>query len=334
MFRLEYSWFFIFLPFPLIIHWLFSAQKKQSMSALQIPYFERLQGVLGQSTSLTTRPRWRWWLALLTWFLLVLSVANPVWLGDPIPMDRSGRALMLAVDLSGSMDTADMSWQGYSARRIDVVKKIAGDFLDQRKGDRLGLILFGSNAYLQAPLSFDRATVKTLLEESSIGLAGTQTAIGDAMALAVKYLTPTKDREKVLVLLTDGVNNAGHVQIKDVLNIAQSKHIRIYTIGLGANQIVQQGLFGSVQVAMPNDLDEKTLRAIADQTGGEFFRATSTQDLQNIYSKLNSLEPIVANQHFIQPKEPLYPWLLTIALMLGMLIIWPRGVSQRHLSSS
>jgi Ca-activated chloride channel family protein len=228
---------------------------------------------------------------------------------------------MLAVDLSGSMRTPDMIIDGKSYTRIAVVKDVGSKFINQRSGDRVGLILFGSKPYLQTPLTFDRQTVKEMLNDATIGLAGEQTAIGDAIALAVKQLISYPSTSKALILLTDGGNNTGVFDPIDAAKLAQKEHIKIYTIGLGAKQLTIQTMFGPQVINPSSDLDIDSLRQIAQITGGQFFRAEDGNELQNIYTKINSLEPVKSDSATVRPKTLLYPWTLSLALLLSFILI-------------
>jgi Ca-activated chloride channel family protein len=226
---------------------------------------------------------------------------------------------MLAVDISGSMEADDMLLGNRRADRLSAVKVVAGEFINRREGDRLGLILFGRNAYLQAPLTFDRTTVRTLLMEAAIGLAGKETAMGDAVGLAVKRLREQAQENRVLILLTDGANTAGAVDPLKAADLAAQEGIRIYTIGVGADERLVQGLFGPRRVR-GSDLDEATLKAMSSKTGGRYFRARDTQALQAIYQLLDRLEPAAEEEKIFRPVDELYTWPLGAALLVTMLI--------------
>jgi len=225
---------------------------------------------------------------------------------------------MLAVDLSGSMKRRDMQVEKDWVTRLDVVKRVAGEFIERRDGDRIGLILFGTRAYLQAPLTFDRPTVRTLLQESVIGLAGEQTAIGDAIGLGVKRLRERPAENRVLILLTDGANTAGEVHPMDAARFAAKLGLKIYTIGVGADVAMMRRLYGSVRVNPSADLDEPTLAAIARATGGRYFRARQTNELVEIYRTLDELEPVISDDEQFRPTIELFYWPLGLALLLAV----------------
>ncbi len=318
----QWLWAFALLPLPLLAALLLPRAKEQTPAALRIPFFGALKSGLTlreQSTS----PLWKW-LAVLAWITLIVAAARPQLIGESIEMPVTGRSLMMAVDISGSMQTEDMDIGGRAISRLTAVKAVAGDFIDHRKGDRIGLILFGSQAYLQAPLTFDRKTVKQLLNEAAIGLAGQQTAIGDAIGLAIKRLQQQPEKNRVLILLTDGANTAGNVDPMKAADLAAAEGIRIYTIGVGAKTQLVRTPFGVQQIA-GSDLDEPLMKAIAKKTGGEYFRATDLQSLQRIYALLDEIEPLSEDKLSYRPVDELYQWPLGAALLLTVLIAIGRG---------
>jgi Ca-activated chloride channel family protein len=217
------------------------------------------------------------------------------------------------------METPDMQIGRQVTDRLTAVKAVAGEFIERRVGDRLGLILFGEQAYLQVPLTFDRETVRTLLNEAAIGLAGKSTAIGDAIGLAVKRLRKQQQQNHVLVLLTDGANTAGSVDPLKAADLAAAEGLRIYTIGVGAESRVVRGLLGSRQVSN-NELDEATLTAIAEKTGGRYFRARDIAGLEAIYQMLDELEPASQEGEIFRPVRELYAWPLAGALLTSILL--------------
>ena len=318
----QWLWAFALLPLPLLAALLLPRAKEQTPAALRIPFFGALKSGLTlreQSTS----PVWKW-LAVLAWITLIVAAARPQLIGESIEMPVTGRSLMMAVDISGSMQTEDMDIGGRAISRLTAVKAVAGDFIDHRKGDRIGLILFGSQAYLQAPLTFDRKTVKQLLNEAAIGLAGQQTAIGDAIGLAIKRLQQQPEKNRVLILLTDGANTAGNVDPMKAADLAAAEGIRIYTIGVGAKTQLVRTPFGVQQIA-GSDLDEPLMKAIAKKTGGEYFRATDLKSLQRIYALLDEIEPLSEDKLSYRPVDELYQWPLGAALLLTVLIAIGRG---------
>jgi len=278
------------------------------------------------------------WLALaamLVWLLLVVAAARPQWIGEIESLPVTGRDLLLAVDISGSMDTQDMILNKTAVNRLKVVKKVAGEFIQRRHGDRVGLILFGSRAYLQTPLTFDTQTTATLLDESEIGLAGRETAIGDAIGLAVKRLRDDAASERVLILLTDGANTSGEVQPLQAAEFAARDDLTVYTVGVGADEMMVQDFFGSRVVNPSADLDEDTLRTIAERTGGRYFRARDAKGLEKIYEILDELEPVESDVEIIRPVDELFYWPMGLAYVIALLaaLLSIRPMSLRPLPS-
>ncbi len=307
------------LPLPLVVRWLIPPVKTNGSAAMKIPFY---QAVANESATVSGSARgWTMCLSILIWCLLILAATRPQWTGDPIDIPVAGRDLMLAVDVSGSMRENDMVVDNRRVNRLVAVKKVASDFVRRRKGDRVGLILFGSRAYLQTPLTLDRETVITLLKESEIGIAGKRTAIGDAIGLAVKRLR-VRAREKsnrVLILLTDGANTAGELPPDRAAGIAQEEGITIYTIGVGSERQAT-GLMGSLSFNSSMGIDEKTLQQIAQLTGGQYFRAHNTTGLEAIYKKLDELEPIEDDDKQFRPVSELFIWPLGLALLMSFIL--------------
>ncbi len=315
MFEFAWWWVLFVLPLPLLML-LLPARAQAQHVALKVP------GVRPdhQSSSLKVgRSRWRSILAVLIWILLVVACARPQWLGEPVSIPDEGREMMLAVDLSGSMKIDDMSLNGRQVNRLTMTKSVLHDFIKRRVGDRLGLILFADTAYVQAPLTFDRETVATLLDEAVIGLVGEQTAIGDAIGLAVKRFDEKDESNKVLILLTDGQNTAGNITPKQAKELAVNKGVTVYTIGVGADRMLVQSFFGSRQVNPSQELDEGMLTDIANATGGQYFRARDVEDLESIYQTLDRLEPIEGESRKMRPLTALFYYPLAAALLLSVL---------------
>ncbi|HHI94945.1 MAG TPA: VWA domain-containing protein [Gammaproteobacteria bacterium] len=311
-----WPWLFAALPLPLLAL-LLPRAPSVTPATLHIPFYAALQDNLQTHSGPRSRPRLL--LAIFAWGLLVLAATRPQLIGESVHLPVSGRSLMLAVDISGSMQNEDMQIRGLRLSRLAAVKNVAGDFIEQRKGDRIGLILFGDEAYLQAPLTFDRNTVRTLLNEAQIGLAGQQTAIGDAIGLAIKRLRKEPASNRVLILLTDGANTAGNVDPLKAADLAAREDVRIYTIGIGSGETLIQTPFGMRRVAA-GDLDEDNLKAISEKTGGRYFRARDTGQLVKIYALLDRIEPVSEDKQTWRPINELYFWPLGAALLLSVLI--------------
>jgi len=325
MIELAWPWVFIILPLPLLVYWLYKPARREE-AALSVPFYQRLTSLSHtsavHSASLGGRRTLPLILLLLTWLCLVLAASKPQWVGEAVQLPSSGRDLMLAVDISGSMQQTDLELQGQTVSRLTVVKDVLEDFIERRKGDRVGLLLFGSQAFLQAPLTFDRHTVGTLLDEAQIGFAGEQTAIGDAIGLAVKRLRQRPNNSRLLILLTDGANTAGEITPLKAAELAHQEQIKIHTIGVGASEMIQSGIFGARRVNPSADLDEGTLSKISKLTQGQYFRAHNTQELERIYALLDQLEPLIQEEETFNPTRSLYMWPLYLALLLSLVLFF------------
>jgi len=317
MFEMQWPWLLALAPLPFLIM-LLPAQKKEE-AALQVPFFNQVKNINVTNHSIRHTHRTRSLCLWLIWLSLLFAATKPQWTGEPISQPNSGRDLLIAVDISGSMKLEDMHYQGKEINRLTAVKKVVGDFVENRKSDRLGLVLFGTQAYLQAPLTYDRQTVNALLQETEIGFAGENTSIGDAIGLAVKRLRARPDAQRVLIILTDGANTAGELQPLKAAELAAQEHVKIYTIGFGADEmIVNDGFFGARKINPSQDLDEPTMRGIADKTGGQYFRARNLEELGEIHQELNRLEPIESDQEMFRPVKNLFYWPLSFALLLSI----------------
>lgn len=322
MWSLAWPWALLALPLPFIVRALMPESSGLQDAGLKVPSLRGFAMLSGRSQA-EQLLNWRFWVAAVAWLLLVFAAARPERIGDELEVPVSGRNLMLAVDLSGSMDQRDFELGNRRVDRLTATKAVASDFISRREGDRIGLILFGERAYLQVPLTLDRETVKVLLLEAFIGLAGEKTAIGDAITLAVKRIHDQAEdaSEQVLVLLTDGANTAGEIDPLKAAQLAQQIGLRIYTIGIGAEQLEVSSILGGRRRVNPSaDLDEETLSGIAELTGGRYFRAKDTAGLQDIYRLLDELEPVEEPEAGFRPVRSLYFWPLGGALVLAALL--------------
>ncbi|MEN8820945.1 MAG: VWA domain-containing protein [Abyssibacter sp.] len=315
MIQLLWPWLLAALPFPwFMLRWMPAMDSGQP---IRLPIYGELSQAAAAGTHTRRMPGLRPFIAGLIWVLLVAAACRPVWLGDPIQLPTSGRDLMLAVDVSGSMEEADMEIAGQRVNRLKAVQAVATDFIERRIGDRVGLILFGDRAYVYSPLSLDRDTVATLLGDALVGLAGQKTAIGDAIGLAAKRLQDSPSDERVLVLLTDGVNTAGELDPDKAAELAATLGIRIHTIGFGGGSRSLSGFF-QIQQAQ---IDERQLQQIAEQTGGRYFRARDTAELVAIYQLLDDIEPVEVDALSVRPQDELYPWPLAAAGLLAVFLV-------------
>lgn len=302
MFELANPFWLLLLPLPFLIQRM--KGEEQTQAALRVPFYqqvESLQSTAAFSRGSTAKKILLW----LIWIFAVLAAANPQWVGEPVKMKQEGRDLLLAVDISGSMREPDMVYQQYRVTRLMAVKKVVGDFVARRNADRLGLVLFGSNAYLQAPLTFDTNTVQQMLLESEVGMAGEATAIGDAIALGIKRLKDYPDNKRVMILLTDGQNTSGDITPQQAADLAVTAKTKIYTIAFSPYD---------------REVDSVAMQEIAQKTGGEFFRARSLKELDEIHHQLDKLEPSESDEETFRPIKQLFYWPLAIAFLLSLLM--------------
>jgi len=317
--ELALPWALAALPLPLLA-WRWLPPAPERGGALRVPFFDRLAAQPPGGAAATRRGALVVALKALAWALLVLAAAQPQWAGPPREVATRGRDLMLALDLSGSMQTPDFEIGGRSVERFAAVREVARRFTLERRGDRVGLVLFGTRAFLQAPLTPDLATVAELLDESEVGLAGEQTAIGDGIGLAVKHLRERPDGRRVLVLLSDGASNAGVLDPKKAAELARDANVRIYAIGVGSEPRTLATLLGARVVGGASDLDEDALREIAAATGGSYFRADDTESLIRIYREIDELEPTEGATATVRPVHALFHWPLGGAVALAGLL--------------
>ncbi|MGL5335856.1 MAG: vWA domain-containing protein [Enterovibrio sp.] len=314
MFDFIWIWMWLLLPLPLLVF--FSIKPAAQKGAIMLP---RLPQHIGQRHNVN---RFYVLLMVIGWTALIAASARPVWYGDPISIMPEHRDMMLAVDLSGSMEIQDMQQEnGKSINRLTAIKEVLSTFITQRQGDRLGLILFADHAYLQTPLTLDTKTVNEQLNRAVLGLVGQNTAIGEAIAVATKTFIDSKAKQRVLVLLSDGQNTAGVLEPMEAAKLAKEHNVMIYTVGVGAKEVSQRGWFGSRTVNPSQDLDEKTLTDVATLTGGAYFRATDPRQLAQIYQQINKLEPISDVVQTWRPHDELFRYPLTLTLLVSALLV-------------
>jgi len=328
MLDLQWPWLLALLPLPLFVYLLPRTQNRDD--AVRVPFFQRVRQLSDGRQGRGAR-RWLQSLCLwLIWSATLLAASHPQWLGDPISMPTSGRDMLLAIDLSGSMEIEDMEFNGQPIDRLEALKLVVDGFIEQRQGDRMGLVLFGSQAYLHAPLTRDLNTVRQMLQETEIGFAGQRTAIGDAIGLSVKRLRDRDEEQRVIILLTDGANNSGELTPQRAAYLAQQHDITIHTIGFGAEEMVTQTIFGERTINPTHDLDEDAMREVAAQTGGQYFRARNIEELAQVHAALDQLEPIDYDDQTYRPVRSLYHWPLAVAFVLSGLLTLGRAWSRRQ----
>ncbi len=325
MYELIWGWALILLPLPALVYWLLPNTTADNAVALKVPSLNEFDSDDSQAAS-----NGFYYLKLLLagamWGGLVVALARPVWVGEPMALPFTGRDLMLSVDLSGSMREEDFQLNGRMVDRLTALQYVASDFIQKREGDRLGLIVFADQAYLQVPLTFDTLTVRRLLMEAFIGLAGERTAIGDAIGLALKRLKDHPEKNRVLVLMTDGANTAGSVNPTEAAEMAAKAGLKIYTVGIGSESTKGMTSFGFSLANPSADLDEGLLKQIASTTGGQYFRARDTKEFSHIYAELDRLEPIEQAGKQWRPQKELFTWPLCLALLMGSTLLLLRRV--------
>ena len=308
------------LPLPWLVRRFLSSvpEEAQIVGAIKVPFFKRLAKISGTKAYFSTAKPWP---ALLAWLCFVLAAMRPIWLGNPIAIHNNSRNIVLALDVSGSMAEEDFDLNGRPVTRLDMLKALTDDFIQSRSGDNVGLVIFGSEAYVYAPLSPDTKTLRELNSEIGIGIAGEQTAIGEALALATQNSASVPTESRIVILMSDGYANAGSVNVEDGLKLAKNQAVKVYTVGIGSTAKLVKDFFGTVQVNPSLDLDEKTLKEIADTTGGKYFRAKTTDDLNEIYALINELETIEQNEQFIRPRKELFYWPLALGMLFFLIAI-------------
>ncbi len=325
MFELAWPWMLALLPLPILAWWLLPPYRARQAS-VQVPFFDRLAAATGQTPQrgavVLQRRRVQMIVASLIWVLIVVALARPQWVGDAVTREISARDLILAIDISGSMEQRDFrTADGATLTRLDGVKRVIKDFIARRRGDRVALILFGTKAYVQVPFTQDLQTAAQLLEQTQVGMAGQQTAIGDTIGLAIKTLEGSSVKQKLLILLTDGNDTASRVPPEHAAEIAQQKGVAVYTIGVG-----------DPAASGENRVDLTVLQSVAATTGGRFFRAEDGAQLQAIYADIDRLAPAKLDTLSWRPKRPLFQWPLGAAVVLGVALwlgLWLTGERER-----
>ncbi|WP_339514788.1 vWA domain-containing protein [Pseudomonas sp. RL_15y_Pfl2_60] len=307
MWQLDYPWLMLLLPLPWLTY-RYLSEYRESRSAVRVPFFRAMSQAVGQlpGQAKSSAGRWQLFINLLVWALIVFACARPVYVEKPIEHTQPTRDLMLAIDISQSMETRDYSnANGEQTDRLSAVKDVVRDFIDERKDDRIGLIVFGTGAYPQAPLTLDHASLHILLDEVGIGMAGPNTALGDAIGLTIKLLDKAKEQDKVLILLTDGNDTGSAITPDHAADLAASKGIVVHTIGIGDPEATGE-----------SKVDLQMLQNIAKITNGKFFRADDRTALKQVYDTLDRITPHKVKTFSHQPKRDLFWWPLGAALLL------------------
>jgi Ca-activated chloride channel family protein len=269
--------------------------------------------------------RWLWMLPVLAAALMIIGLARPQLGRGQVDVEASGIDIVLALDVSGSMQALDFQLNDQPANRLEVVKSVVSKFIEERPNDRMGLVAFGGAPYLVSPLTLDHDWLQQNLERVQIGTVEDGTAIGSAIATSVNRLRETPAKSKVVVLLTDGMNNAGKVSPAAAAEAAKAMGVKLYTIGAGVRgeaPVPVKDQFGNMQLAMAKvDVDEETLRSVAEETGGKFFRATDTDSLKHIYAEINRLETTTQTVRKFERTQELFAWMLIPAFgLIGLTV--------------
>lgn len=319
MFEFGFVWVLVLLPLPFLLL-LLSSRKQQAHLSIRFP------GVAARlpSTALSHQSSWRsfvhrYLVPMLIWLCVVVAAAQPRWVGEPITQQQDAREILIALDLSGSMRQEDMVMNGQRVTRLYAAHHILADFIRRRQGDRVGLIIYADTAQLYVPMTADLDTVARLAEEAEIGLVGQSTALGDAIGLSIKYFLERSSKQRVILMLTDGMVNSGKLSAEQALLLAKNNDVRIHTIGIGSDEILIPGLFGERRVNPSQELNEGFLTEVAEVTGGEYFRARSVNEMERVYQIIDELEPLASGELYFRPQKSLVYWPLGIAMMLVLL---------------
>lgn len=322
MLEFDHLWAFVITPLPLLVWWL-APPRRETTSAIRVPFFDSMVDATGirprKGSAILRRRAVQMITATIAWLFLVTALAGPQWAGEPIERTETARDLILAVDLSQSMDQRDFAPRGADPiSRIDAVKQVVGDFIDRRDGDRIGLIVFGTRAYIQAPFTRDLKTARSLLDATEVAMAGPHTAIGDAIGLAIRTFEASDVEERLLVLLTDGADTNSRMTPLNAADIAAQNGVKIIAIGVG-----------DPNAAGENRVDYDALQQIADKAGGLFFQADDIDGLQTVYAEIDSLEPQIVKTVSYRPRQslahiPLIAAFLLVFATVAGLTLWPR----------
>lgn len=320
---LAFPYALVLLVAPLLV-WRFMPPYHSNAQAIRIPFFREIADEAGLEPREGAVVLRRQWLQILTavlcWSLTVVGLARPELLGQRVTMEKAARDLMIAVDISGSMDARDMQdKEGKPKQRLEVVKDVVGDFIAARDGDRIGLIVFGTRAYIQTPFTEDLGTVAELLDQTRVGMAGPDTAIGDAIGLAIRSFETSKVEQRLMVLLSDGADTSSRMSPVNAAEIAAQKSVVIHTIGVG-----------NPKASGDDRVDLDALGDIAARASGQFFYADDEAGLTAIYDEIEKLNPRVTETVTFQPRKPLSWIFFALAAFAGFLTTLWRFVSSRR----
>ena len=312
MLHFAYPWAFLLLPLPLLIYWLAPPHREPRL-AVYVPFMHVLVRLAGGASAdgatITRRRPLQLAQIVLAWLAIVTAVARPLWLGEPVIRELPMRDVLVALDLSGSMETSDFTdASGATAERLTAAKEVLDEFLSRRAGDRVGLVFFGSAAFVQAPFTDDLDVVRELLDEAQVRMLGPRTVLGDAIGMSIPLFERSELEERVLIALTDGNDTGSQVPPVRAAEIARDEGVRIFTIAMG-----------DPRAAGEQALDEATLQAVADTTGGGYYHAEDRAQLEEVYAELDRLTPRQVKTESYRPEHELYYWPLGFAISLSIL---------------
>lgn len=318
---LQPEWFWLLALLPLVLLW---RGRRGPVAAIEYSDVSLARDVARRGRS--RMGLLIWLLPILAGALMIVGLARPQRAHGRTEVTANGIDIVLALDVSGSMQALDFLIDFQRVNRIDVVKSVVSKFIDERSDDRIGIIAFAGAPYLVSPITLDHDWLQQNLERVAVGGADDGTAIGSAIAASVNRLRLTQAKSKVIILLTDGVNNTGKISPIAAAEAARAMGVKIYTIGVGVRgdaPIPVHDAAGNTRIITARvDVDEKTLQAVADETGGKFYRATDTGSLQKIYEQINRFEKSAQTVQKFEHTEELYPWALLPALgILGLSLL-------------
>lgn len=320
MLEFSWPWVFLALPLPLAIYWLVPRAPRQD-AALRVPFYRQLVQLHTDASHNYTKNLLTLIACSLIWVLVVIAGSRPQWVGEPIQIPTTGRDMMLTLDMSGSMEARDMFLNNTQLSRFQVMKAVISDFVEKRTGDRLGLTLFAAHAYMLTPMTYDLNTVATMVAELEIGMIDeSATAIGDAIGLSIKNLRQQPENNRILILLTDGINNAGELTPLQAAQLARTEGIKMHIVGIASDQFGQRSMFGNRPGGLVSEIDDEAMQEAASMTGGLYFRARTLEDMIEIYDELDQMEPIEQDEQTYRPVTQLFHWPLGAALLLSFLL--------------
>lgn len=319
MFEFAYLWVWLLLPLPWLVRVVVPPTQHQQ-TPLPLPKAARFISPRQIQQPATLRI---WVVPVLAWLCLLATLAQPQWVGEPVPMTQERREIMIALDLSGSMQTEDMTLNGRQVTRLRMAHHILAEFIERRHGDRIGLIVYADDAYIYSPLTTDLPALAQLAREAQLGLAGQRTALGDGIALSFQAMQDSQSNPPVVLMLTDGMINSGSIDAQEALHLAQNTAVRMHTIGIGSDELIIQGLFGERRIDPSAEMDESFLQQVAEATGGRYFRARNEAEMRQVYEIIDHLEPIADDSQWVRPRSSLAHWPLAMGagcVLLAMLL--------------